>query len=181
MNSFNKCRKIEALGIEMARPVLDKVFSGGWKFLDDKRLQYACHTDIVGHDKGGKFFSVEMKAETEDIHGNFFIELISNASAEDDKFRTGWIDKSIAEFIVYAFLSNRTIYIIPRRPLKVWFLENIEQYRLKRQEKYEQHNQTIGIPVPIEHVRVNVGFRKWQLVGDTWVSDEQKQRELITL
>ena len=98
--------------------------------------------------------TAEVKVERKST-GNFFIEKYSN------RFRDtpGWVSELRCALLMYLFLDEMKLYIIDMRKLNAhaekWW---VPHYRLIRQRKHEQPNDTWGWIQDITQVMFNVGI-----------------------
>ncbi len=158
MNSFDKCRSVEARSFEILKPYFAEVTDDGRWVLTDKgqlsaQIQQA-HGDVVMQ-KNGEMVFVEVKAEEGNYHGNFFIEEWSNRS----RYNPGWLLKLDTDFLFYHFIEDDELYIFDFRALQYWAFckpskltghaGRLYDYRSALQGKYDQRNDTWGRLVPI--------------------------------
>lgn len=93
-----------------------------------------------------KMFTVELKAEENNKHGNFFLETWSNKPRET----RGWLYTNQADWLYYHFLDMNVVYCMSFHKLREW----IETPRFfacpeRRQGKRKQLNEAWGRCVPI--------------------------------
>jgi hypothetical protein len=115
-----------------------------------KELQ-STYGDLFIKNESNRLYSVEMKAERVNAHGNLFLEAWSNCDAS--RLKPGWMMTCGADFLFYSFLSDNSLLVIPFRKLRQWaFVEdNIWKYGPpKKQTAHSQMNDTRGWCVPIE-------------------------------
>ena len=172
MNSFDACRGIEAQSRDILGPYLDDVLDDGRYVLTDKgRLakELQCRFGDIIAQKNGNVICIELKAEQNNAHGNFFIEEWSNLNPDADRWTLGWFYKLDSDFLFYHFIDNDELYIIDFRKLKRWALLSrspktrelgvLHDYPLKDQGKRKQLNVTWGRCVPITHILKAVPHR----------------------
>jgi len=113
---------------------------------------------MLFNDKNGNIHSIELKAETKEAHGNFFLETWSNMNFGRKK--EGWMRTLNADFLFYYFIDVDQLYSIKFERLWewAWIKDRIKNYPLKPQDKYDQLNKTMGRCVPIEVIKKEVGF-----------------------
>jgi hypothetical protein len=106
---------------------------------------------------------LEVKADRWHHTGNFFFETQSNKA----RGTPGCFIYTRADYLLYYFITPRTLYILPVTATREWFLANQDGFRQRetttavgRREYYT----TVGHLVPIEEVLANVpGAKKRQL------------------
>lgn len=111
--------------------------------------------------KKGREYGIELKAEWA-FTGNLFLEMFSNM-----KWGTpGWMLTSQANLLFYFFGETGTLYVIRLQELRDWAFtvdvegrQTLDEYPLKRQNKYDQLNDTWGRCVPIHHLVELIGVR----------------------
>ncbi len=110
--------------------------------------------------RNGEMVWVEMKAE-EKFTGNFFIEDWSNWS----RGNPGWIHKLDTDLLFYHFLDQNALYMVHFHELRAWLFSandynnRMSNYRLVRQKKCDQKNDTWGRLVPIRDVMESTEVR----------------------
>ena len=111
----------------------------------------------------GKDYAIEVKHETKNIHKNLFIETWSNRHRKQ-----GWLYMSKANILLYHFIEDGEIYMIPIGALRNWAYKpgHLDAYEEKEQVKYEQKNITCGRPVPIDILIKEAGMRKYIMGED---------------
>lgn len=114
--------------------------------------------DILYNSPNDTIYGIEIKAECENKYNNFFLETWSNRS----RFTLGWMYNLKTDFLFYYFLETRELYIINFQKLREWaFWKNeIYKYPEKKQNKYDQLNDTFGRCVPIDDI-VNEEITKY--------------------
>ena len=155
MNAFDEASKVEAQAMRVLIPYAYSrahegrfVLTHGGPFAEEMQRSYG---DVLISTKEN-LYGVEVKAERENEHGNLFLEVWSNLSA--DMPRPGWMLTTRASFLWYYFVASDDLYQIVRRDLYNWaFVDgNIYRYPERRQSRYAQRNLTVGRCVPIEHL-----------------------------
>jgi len=148
MNSFEKCREIEA---ESASSVL--------KYLQNT-YDFVVSTDEFKHAKTyqqyyGDYLCVkkhsavyiEVKTEVKNKYGNFYLETWSNKPQN-----RGWFKKCLADYILYHFLEDNVIYIFDLQKAQEYIESNPDKYAEKPQSKYNQMNKSYGICASISDI-----------------------------
>ena len=117
-----------------------------------------------------RMWSVEIKAEKKHT-GNLFLETWSNRNLEDRNshasrgMNPGWMCKIRADLLWYYFLDVDKLYIFDFFKLKRWAYgcgdkkPRLFDFPEKRQEAYDQLNDTLGRVVPIDTLSEEIGFR----------------------
>lgn len=101
--------------------------------------------------KNGLPYGIELKAEAENRHGNFFLETWSNRAW----FTLGWMYKLRGNSLFYYFVQEKELYTISIPALQAWAFGSNDKpgriygYPEKRQSKYFQKNDSWGRCVPI--------------------------------
>jgi hypothetical protein len=179
MNAFDKARGVEVEGMRDIVPFLrGRSFEGRFVLTDKGRLsEFLQRTvgDVLLNGARGNCWSVEVKCEASNEHGNFFLEEWSNCvwnSDAEHRFRPGWMYTLDADILLYYFVRQKELYSILFGRLRRWaFLARgaagnpgrLFDFPQKPQTKYDQRNVTRGRCVPIETVREEVGLRQYSL------------------
>lgn len=166
--AFNEARDVETRSREILEPFIrQRAFNGQYVTTDKGRLArrlQATVGDVLMNDKRGKIVSLELKAEEENAHGNFFIETWSNRS----RWTVGWFLKLEADVLLYHFLKEDELYVINFVRLRRWLLTSSEsnswrppigRFSERPQSKYQQRNDTWGRCVPIQQVVAETGAK----------------------
>lgn len=109
--------------------------------------------------KNGFPYGIELKAEAQNRHGNFFLETWSNRAW----FTLGWMYKLRGDSLFYYFIQDRELYTLSIPALQAWAFGTddspgrIYAYPEKRQLKYEQKNDSWGRCVPIADLQKDLG------------------------
>lgn len=115
---------------------------------------------------------LELKVEEANPNRNFFIETWSNKTFGRQK--PGWMVTLKADWLLYYFLDENSLYMIPVPSLWRWLFGDesnagsIANYRSVKQGKVEQKNVTCGHLVPIGHVYRHVKFVEFRIVDGGW-------------
>jgi hypothetical protein len=179
MNSFHRCQEIESRGMTMLDPFFKTISRNGQFVHTDKgRLSRELQLttgDVLMNNKAGDLVAIEAKVEEENKYGNFFLETWSNLSQR----RRGWMETlKNTDQLFYLFLDTRELFCIPFPKLNKWAFDpqldghkrdgdplykrgRLDDFRMFKQAKYEQANDTWGCPVPIRTIFAEVGFKKY--------------------
>jgi len=111
---------------------------------------------------------VEVKVDTHDSD-YFFLELASGD-------RPGSLDRSIADFLCFVFLTERRLYFLPLPELRYWLRESICWMRQRRSKWFKTRGslgrhgtwETRGVVVPKRLVMRNIDVKvvEWKEVED---------------
>lgn len=192
MSSFEESRKVEARSLALLGPFLNE--TGGRFVLADKGklarfLQETCG-DLFLNDRIGRLWGVELKAEGR-WTGNLFLETWSNRNlerVEDHAARgsnPGWLLKTRADLLFYHFLDADRLVVLNTFALQRWAFRRASAKRSeqasripagelagrlydfpeRRQNKYEQLNDTWGrlVPVSVLHEEMEVRPRTFSV------------------
>ena len=188
MNAFEQASQVEARGVVRLAPWLEERALGGnvvWtaKGRLSRFLQETIGDAVFQERETGALVAVELKCENR-FTGNLFLETWSNRNLEhasDHAMRgstPGWLCKSKADALLYYFLDSDTLVTCSVLALKRWAFDaprssfddrgyplvgRIYDYRITRQSRYAQMNDTWGHIVPIEHLRSEIGARKFRV------------------
>lgn len=160
MNAFKECQEIENKGVSIILDFLKlKACNNQAFFITDRKLQKSKGDFYMKtSESDGKY--IELKAESDDKSGNFFLETWSNK--QFGMQNPGWMVTLKSDFLFYYFLNSDTLYIMNFKKLWEWAFDynNIYKYEEKRQRKREQKNITKGHIVPIKllcnEMKVNI-------------------------
>lgn len=172
MNAFQSAQMVEATALTRLRPYIIEKAEG--RFVETNKGALAPFLqevvgDIVMNDRNGRTLCIELKAEEDDRHGNFFLETWSNKnlnSRESHAMRgsnPGWMLKLRADLLFYYFIGPDRLYILPLFKLQQWAFGKqgekgaIYGYPERPQSKRDQLNDTHGRCVPIRDVLNHVG------------------------
>ena len=151
MNGFDKARDVERRSMAILRPFIQKRSYNGQFVVTSKgplarELQKTVGDALYNAD-AETIYSVEVKAEESNEHGNFFLETWSNRH----QFTQGWMYTLKADLLLYHFLRDDELYKIPFAKLKKWAFHNARIYDFPERQatKYDQLNDTWGRCVPI--------------------------------
>lgn len=173
-NAFDQARKVEAESRRILEPMLELHTNGRYVYTDKgplaKEFQKKYGDLLVNMAANGEMNSIELKAERKPT-GNLFLEFWSNGS----RYNLGWMLHSEADLLFYHILDSDELYIAPMKRLKRWFWFGIGpkrqngisiihkpaylRFEAKRQNKYEQINDTWGCCVPVSVIKNEVGLK----------------------
>jgi hypothetical protein len=154
MTAFDDASKVEKAALFDLLPYC-KWWSAETGFRDTQHqlmLQKYAGDLLIPTPSGAEF--IELKAEAEDKHGNLFLETWSNRSC----FTPGWMITSKADWLWYYFVKERKLIHMKLTELKQWaFGGNEDQgaiyfFEERKQNKYNQRNDTWGRIVPYSHL-----------------------------
>ena len=155
MNAFDQTQRVEQRSMEILRPFIEqRAFNGQYVVTSKgplaRDLQITAGDVLYNSDKD-TVFSIEIKAEESNKHGNFFLETWSNRKW----YTPGWMITLKTDLLLYHFLKDDLLYRIPFQKLKRWAFHDrrIYNYPERQQSKYSQPNDTWGRCVPIEKLR----------------------------
>lgn len=151
MSAIDTTRNIERLSLGILRPFIQqRAFNGQYVVTSkgplSRELQRSVGDMLYNRDTDS-VYSIEVKAEQNNEHGNFFLETWSNRA----RFTVGWMYSLNADFLFYHFLKNDQLYIIPFQKLRRWAFHDrrVFEFPERKQSKYDQLNDTWGRCVPI--------------------------------
>lgn len=168
MNAFRQAQNVEAQGRERIDRELRRFGDGNVVWTDKGTNARGMQADIgdAVANIGGVMYGFECKVEAENKYGNFFFETWSNKKTQ----KPGWLNKwRIAaknelcrpDFLWYFFLNEDCFYHIPVTDLLNWCNDgHIHRYEPRKQNKYDQLNETWGRCVPIDVVLAEVAGAK---------------------
>ena len=118
---------------------------------DDKNYQKNDIDLVWVYKKDGKEIMISIEVKTDKYTtGNFWLETISN----EELNTPGCFVKSKARYLFYYFTKWDSMYIIPLKKAKEWFLENIHRFResktTTKDEEGKYRHTTVGRLVPIK-------------------------------
>lgn len=173
-NAFDLARKIEAESRRILEPMLELHTNGRYVYTDKgplaKEIQKKYGDLFINMASNGEINSIELKAEKKPT-GNLFLEFWSNGS----RYNLGWMLHSDADLLFYHILDSDELYILPMQRLKKWFWFGVGpkrsdgtsrlhkpaylRFEARRQNKYEQMNDTWGCCVPVSVIKNEVGLK----------------------
>lgn len=172
-SAWHSCCEIEAGGIKDIIEFIRSNSANGQFVVTDKgnlskELQETVG-DVLCNCNNQKIWGIELKTETENKHGNLFLEYWSNLS----RYNPGWMLKLQTDLLFYYFLKEKELLIINFRKLKEWAFKfdgkngkgRIYDFPLKKQGRYEQLNDTWGRCVPIQVIEYEIGLKRINLNG----------------
>lgn len=151
-NAFEKASEIEKLAEADLLPYMEAVWPDCIYYVTRHHpiVQKVCGDLLVTRRGQAKY--IELKAEQQDNHGNFFIEMWSNRA----RYTQGWFHTCQADWLWYYFLRERALYIWAMGELKEWARNRLLDFPEAKQKKYDQKNDTWGRLVPIEVLRAGL-------------------------
>lgn len=120
---------------------------------EDPRFQHR-GVDLLWELPSGEVRGIEVKGDRRPRRRNYFFELISNL----EKDTPGCFLYSGADLLVYVFLGQGELHVLPMKAVREWFLPRAKDYALKHTFtqtgaiKYT----TVGAVVPCRDVREGV-------------------------
>ena len=178
MNAFHSARGIEQEAWRKLRPFLSARTDDRYVLIDKgpqaKRLQEEIGDVIANVGGNGRAVTIELKAEEKDT-GNLFLETWSNRNLDNRLSHAergsnmGWFFKTKADLLWYYFLQTDRLIICDLFTLKRILLAPVERkgrglepwpllgWEEKRQNKYEQLNDTWGVCAPITALQKVLG------------------------
>lgn len=173
MTGFDAARKVEAKGMAELSAFFREHSLDGRFVLTDKgpqsRFLQETLGDVVLQAKNRECWTVEVKTERENRHGNFFLETWSNRPMGplDPNLNLGWLYKLRCDVLLYFFIESGEIYSVPFGKLRYWCFcsgwnKGIYAFDEKPQATYQQLNNTFGRCVPIDVIRREVGLTEYR-------------------
>lgn len=168
MNSFDVCRDIERLGLAILIPWLQtRVYLGRVVLVYKGAIAPEFQVrwgDVIFNKDEFEAQTIEFKTEKSHCYKNLFIEWWSNRSIG----RAGWFRTLECDWLGSYFLKEDMLYLAPLKAVKQWSDglgekggRRIEDFELKRQNKYPQRNDTWGYCVPARTLMKEVeGIRR---------------------
>lgn len=172
MNAYDMARTVEARGMDALIPFLRQGSFEGRFVLTNKgalaEMLQSCVGDLLLNTHAdGTIYSVELKVEEENRHGNLYLETWSNRNFMPR--RVGWMYTQQADMLWYYFLREDSLYVFNMRRLWQWAhvepshrvpggVGRMFDFPEKMQVKREQRNVTAGRCVPIAVLGAEVGF-----------------------
>lgn len=155
MTAFDDARKIEQRSMDILRPwIRQRAFNGQYVLTSKGPLSRELQSsvgDVLYNSDADTIYSIEVKAEEHNRHGNFFLETWSNRA----RFTLGWMFTLRADLLLYHFVEDDELHVLPFQRLRKWAFHDgrIYSFPERRQSKYDQLNDTWGRCVPIGVVR----------------------------
>lgn len=162
MNSFEQCRAIESESLPKVLKTLNTIYDCIIPTDDFKyHLTYQQYYGDYACIKKNILEYVEVKTETNNKWGNFYLETWSNKPEN-----RGWFYKCLADYILYHFLEDNVIYMFDLKKAQEYINNNPDKYNEKPQNKYNQKNKTYGLCVPVSDIMKHAGYLTFQLGED---------------
>jgi hypothetical protein len=166
VNAFATTSLVEVQGLARLMPYIQEGSYNGQSVVRTakgrlaKELQLTIG-DVLINRPDDSIESLEIKTERENKYGNLFLETWSNRKW----FNPGWMIHCNADWLLYYFLASDELYAVRLPRLKEWAFHKgrIYDYKERRQEKYQQLNDTWGRPVPISVLRHECGLQQIRL------------------
>lgn len=116
------------------------------EFCEDLENQFS-GVDKIIHFKGGKKVTVDEKKRRKD-YGDILLELLKNKEQQ----KPGWLFYSECDYIVYAVLESKKIYLLPTLLLQMAWRNNRRVWEAKYQKKdaLNEGYTTQNIPIPTD-------------------------------
>lgn len=180
--SYQDCLQVEDAA---RREILPWLLMQGFRVRDTAGHELLQKTfgDFIVYTNLHKRVSIELKAEAENRHGNFYLETWSNK-----KWRTpGWmISNCSAEWLFYYFVKESELYVIRFDSLRSWAFDGNRIYAFpeRPQSKHDQLNDAWGCCVPIKVIKEEVGFQLYtarDAITPPLVSEEEWKDSISVL
>lgn len=177
MNAFTDAREIELAGKDDLVRFLENQACNGRVVLTDKGPLSAFLQETVGdavmNARDMTTWGIEFKIEQKHT-GNLFLETWSNLSRRNP----GWMVKLNTDILLYYFLDCSSLYSIGFQRLVIWAFGDSSAFRNgervnrrspgriydfpeRKQNRYNQLNDTWGRIVPLDVLRREVGIREY--------------------
>ncbi|MHB8875332.1 MAG: hypothetical protein ACYC8T_16730 [Myxococcaceae bacterium] len=134
--------------VALARAYLAHVAPGSFihDVHEDPRFQHR-GVDLLWERPGEPVSGVEVKGDRHGRRGNYFLELVSNL----EKNTPGCFLYSEADLLLYVFLEQRELHLLPMRAAREWFLERSKEFPLRstRTRLGKASYTTVGAIVPV--------------------------------
>ncbi len=192
MSAFHQCQQVEAESFRQLEPLIERralrgrfVTTAKGRLAADLQKKYG---DLLMNRPNGEICAVEIKAEQQEKYGNFFFEEWSNRSRQTP----GWMRTLDVDWLLYHFLrdassSTGILYCIPFPDLQRWAYETpsrthaelpgrLQDYELRRQEKWDQPNDTWGYAVNIWEFATEVRCDSYLRINGQWIPNAEHQK-----
>ncbi|MCP3138855.1 hypothetical protein [Pyxidicoccus xibeiensis] len=119
----------------------------------DPRFQHR-GVDLLWELPSGEVRGIEVKGDRNATRRRYFFELVSNL----EKDTPGCFLYSGADLLVYVFLSQGELHVLPMRAAREWFLPRAKEYSLKHAftQTGAIRYTTVGAVVPVRDVAEGV-------------------------
>jgi hypothetical protein len=158
MGAFELGKGVESRSREILRPFIKaRAFDGQVVYANKGPLAPLIQRtmgDLLYNSDADTIYAAEVKAEMSNKHGNFFLEVWSNRS----RGTPGWLVSLQADILLYHFIEQDELWVIPFKRLQGWARDQIERFPLRVQSKYTQLNDTWGRCVPILTIKEELGL-----------------------
>src|SRR5262245_10679204 len=152
MNAFEAGKDVEQRSLKILRPFIQQRAYNGHYVVTSKgplarELQRTVGDVVYNWGDDETVYSAEIKAEEANNHDRFFLETWSNRS----RFTPGWMLTLSCDVLLYHFLREDELYVIPFGRLRKWAFHDVRIYQFQErcQKKRVQLNDTWGRCVPI--------------------------------
>lgn len=115
----------------------------------DPRFQHR-GVDLLWEWPTGELRGIEVKGDRQYQRRNYFFELVSNL----EKDTPGCFLYSTADLMLYVFLSQHQLHVLPLKEVREWFLPLAKNYPVKHAftQTGKVRYTTLGVTVPVKHV-----------------------------
>ena len=112
----------------------------------DPRFQHR-GVDLLWEHPDGQVRGIEVKGDRQYTRRNYFFELVSNL----EKDTPGCFLYSEADWIIYVFLSQKELHVLPLKQVREWFLPLARNYPVKHAitRTGPLRYTTLGVAVPV--------------------------------
>ena len=120
---------------------------------EDPRFQHR-GVDLLWELASGEVRGVEVKGDRQPRRRNYFFELVSNVERDTP----GCFLYSGADLMVYVFLAQGELHVLPLKAVREWFLPRAKSYELRHTftQTGAIRYTTVGAVVPVKDVREGV-------------------------
>ena len=120
---------------------------------EDPRFQHR-GVDLLWELPSGEVRGIEVKGDRQPRRRRYFFELVSNLERETP----GCFLYSGADLMVYVFLAQAELHVLPLQAVREWFLPRARDYELRHTftQTGAIRYTTVGAVVPVKDVRESV-------------------------
>jgi hypothetical protein len=161
VNAFEKARTIEERSMVIIRPFIEQHAFNGQYVITSKGplardLQKSAGDFLINKGDARTIWGLELKTEESKRYGNFFLETWSNL----ERYTPGWMVTLNTDTLLYHFLDDDELYVIPFPKLRAWAFKKgrIYDFPERAQNKYTQKNDTWGRCVPVALLSDELGL-----------------------
>jgi hypothetical protein len=152
MSAFTQACKVEDKSFAILEPYLKwRAYDGRFVRTSKGRLSLQLQKtvgDVLVNSDHETVVCIEVKAEEEHT-GNLFLERWSNRSRKTP----GWLVTLDTDYLWSHFLDKDIVYEIPFLKLRQYMNQHKSEFKLAKQKKYIQKNDTWGYLVSIDKLR----------------------------